>query len=125
MAIAQACGDDTTIDHTIQRSSLTRESAPKVATADLDKQVTANNETALELFRRARVTSENTFIAPYSISSALAMLSGAAAGQTAQEIAKALRFELPQSTLHPTFNSINLQLESRGQEPRAPMATSA
>lgn len=116
VAIAQACGDETTGNHPIQRSALTHETAPQVARADLDKQVTANNETAFELFRRARVSDENTFIAPYSISSALAMLSGAAAGQTAQEIATALRFELPQSTLHPTFNSINLQLASRGKD---------
>ncbi len=114
-ATSQACGGDDAPDHPIQRSSLTHQTHPQVTAADLDTQVASNTNAALDLFRRSRVSGENTFIAPYSISSAVAMLRAAAAGKTAQEIDTALRFVLPQKTLHPTFNSLNLALESRGQ----------
>lgn len=114
LAVAQACGD-AALDHAIQRSKLARETSPQISPADLAKQVSASNDAAFELFRRSRSEGENAFIAPYSISSALAMLSGAAAGDTLEEIEQALGFALPQSTLHTAFNHLDLQLASRGK----------
>jgi serpin B len=114
VAVAQACGDDA-LDHAIQRSELARTQKPQITTSELEKQVTASTNAALELFRRARVSGENTFIAPHSISSAIAMLSGAATGETRQEIEAALGFVLPQSKLHAAFNQLDLQLSSRGK----------
>ena len=117
VAVVQACGDDasTTPDHVIQTSKLERVVNPAVAPADVAKQVAASNDVAFELLRRAGVAGENTFIAPHSISSALAMLSGAASGQTLGEIETALGFTLPQSQLHAVFNHLDQQLASRGK----------
>ena len=55
----------------------------------------------------------NLFFSPYSISIALAMTSAGAQGQTATEMAAAMHFDLPQDQLHPAFNALDLELESR------------
>ncbi len=115
LAAGQACGDDAALDHVIQRSKLTRVTNPQISAGDLQTQVSASNDVAFELFRRSRIDDENAFVAPYSISSALAMLSGAAAGETLKEIESALGFALPQSKLHKAFNHLDLQLASRGK----------
>jgi len=100
------------------RSSLKRDMHPDVTAGD--KATLANDTTAFafDVYQKLveKTPDKNIFISPYSISSALAMTFAGAKGQTAEQMAKALRFSLPADRLHPAFNALDLALESRGQE---------
>ena len=67
----------------------------------------ANNAFALDLYGQVRAQDGNLFLSPYSISTALAMTYGGARGETAVQMAKALRFNLPQDKLHPAFAAMD------------------
>ncbi|HYT88443.1 MAG TPA: serpin family protein [Gemmataceae bacterium] len=65
--------------------------------------VKGDNAFAMELYRDLAKKEGNLFLSPYSISTALAMTYAGARGETAQQMAKALHFTLPQERLHPAF----------------------
>src|SRR6266542_4087785 len=65
--------------------------------------VKGDNAFAMELYRGLAKQDGNLFFSPYSISTALAMTYAGAKGETAQQMAKALHFTLPQERLHPAF----------------------
>ncbi|OGO09733.1 MAG: hypothetical protein A3K46_02590, partial [Chloroflexi bacterium RBG_13_60_9] len=92
-----------------------RDLAPPVAVADLAELVRGNNEFAFALYPQLAAGDENVFYSPYSISIALAMTYAGAKGQTADEMSQALRFLLPGDRLHPAFNKLALELESRSK----------
>ena len=54
----------------------------------------------------------NVFFSPYSISTAFAMVSAGAAGQTQAEISKSLRLLAPESKLHPGVSALAKLLET-------------
>ncbi len=58
---------------------------------------------------------QNLFYSPYSISLALAMTLAGARNETERQIAETMSFILPQSNLHPAFNSLITELNSRGK----------
>ena len=72
-----------------------------------------NASFAWELYRELSSSEENLFLSPYSISVALAMTYAGAGGDTAREMAEALRFSLPSERLHPSFNASSLDLDGR------------
>lgn len=76
--------------------------------------VTGNSAFALDLYRTLSAGDGNLFFSPYSISQALAMTYVGARGETERQMADTLHFALPQDTLHPAFNSLYLDLDSRG-----------
>lgn len=84
-------------------------------TADVTQLVAGNNAFAFDLYRTLGQSPGNLFFSPHSISSALAMTFAGARGATAEQMAKALHFELPGDRLHPAFNSLDQQLAQRGQ----------
>lgn len=88
---------------------------PSVPAADLTAAVSGNTAFALDLYQQLRTTKGNLFYSPFSISEALAMTYAGARGDTETQMAKALRFDLPQAQLHPAFNAIDLALASRGK----------
>jgi serpin B len=97
-------------------SDLERDRSPDVSGADVQSLVSGNTEFALALYRQLIPdSSDNIFYSPYSISTALAMLYGGAAGETKRQMAECLRFSLPGETLHSGFNYLDLELESRGE----------
>jgi len=97
------------------RSNKPRASAPEVAAPDLAEQVGGNSAFAFDLYQALREKDGNLFYSPYSISLALAMTYAGARGETERQMTGALHFMLPQERLHPTFNSLDQALASRGQ----------
>jgi serpin B len=89
--------------------------APRVPEADARELAAGNTAFALELYRRLGAAPGNLFCSPYSVSSALAMTYAGARGETAEQMARALRFTLPQARLHPAFNALDLALARRGE----------
>lgn len=97
------------------QSEQPRETAPEVSASDLATLVDGNSSFAFNLYQELRETDENLFYSPYSISLALAMTYGGARSETEEQMADALRFTLPQNQLHPAFNALALELDSRGE----------
>ncbi len=81
---------------------------------EIESLVAGNSSFALGLYRTLSAGDGNLFFSPYSISQALAMTYAGARGETERQMADTLHFTLPQDTLHPAFNSIFLDLDSRG-----------
>lgn len=91
-------------------STKTRITAPVVAPEDALQLAADNRAFAVDLHGALRGQPGNLVYAPASVSIALAMLYGGAAGTTASEIKQALHFNLPPDRLHPAFNALDLAL---------------
>lgn len=74
--------------------------------------VQANNRFAIDIFRKVSPQpTENAFLSPYSLSSALAMTWAGAKGETADEMAKALHLaEVPPGEVTRDFTALNAAL---------------
>lgn len=107
-------GDVTKAD--VAKSDKTRLEAPGLAEAQVPTLVEGNTEFALDLYGLLFDAKQNLFYSPYSISLALAMTYAGAKGDTEQQMAEALHFELAQERLHAAFNALDQALASRGQE---------
>jgi serpin B len=107
------CGQ--TASGQVLQSDKPRDTSPSVAQSALTALVDGNNAFAFNLYQVLKGSGGNLFYSPYSISEALAMTYAGARGETEQDMAKALSFTLPQDSLHPAFNSLDLQLKQRGQ----------
>lgn len=99
----------------ILKSDKTRIASPDASQADIAALVAGDNGFAFDLYQILRKEDGNLFFSPYSISLALAMTYGGARGDTETGMADALKFTLPQTRLHPAFNSVDQTLASRGQ----------
>ena len=88
-----------------------QEGTARAAGDDLGAMARANNAFALELYSRLQDRDGNIFFSPYSISISLAMAYAGARGDTAEEIAEALRFPGPDRT-HEAFSRFAADLES-------------
>ena len=97
------------------QSDKPRETSPDTATVDLEDLVDGNSAFAFDLYQAIKEKGGNLFYSPYSISVALAMTYAGARNETEQQMADTLRFTLDQSKLHPVFNSLDLELTSRGE----------
>ncbi len=94
----------------VAKSSLDRETAPAVPSADLAELVAGNSAFAFDLYHALRQQGGNLFYSPYSISAALAMTYAGARGETERQMADTLHYTLPQERLHPAFNALDLAL---------------
>jgi serpin B len=74
--------------------------------SDVSSIVKSNNDFALALYEKLRDEKGNLFFSPYSISTALAMTSAGARGETLNEMTKTLRFSLDQAKLSPAFSQL-------------------
>ena len=90
--------------------------APTAADADLAALARGNTTFAFDLYEALREDGGNLFYSPYSISLALAMTYAGARGDTESQMADTLHFDLPQDSLHPTFNALDLEIASRGKD---------
>jgi serpin B len=93
-----------------------RITAPESSEMDLDQLVAGNNDFVFDLYRTLSSTEGNLFFSPYSISSALSMAYAGARGETEEQMANTLRYRLPQESLHPAFNALDIQLNQRDDE---------
>ncbi|MFH1370931.1 MAG: serpin family protein [Planctomycetota bacterium] len=79
--------------------------------------VEGNNKFALELYQMLQNRQGNLFLSPYSISTALAMTSAGARGQTEKQMAETLCFpSMNSKQLHKEFGEIIRQLNEGGQK---------
>ena len=87
---------------------------PSASESEVDDLVRGNSAFALDLYRTLSSEEGNLFYSPYSISIALGMTYAGARGETEQQMAETLHFDLPQDALHPAFSTVSLDLDSRG-----------
>ncbi len=99
----------------VLQSEKERETSPDVSQTDMTTLVDGNSAFAFDLYQALSEADGNLFYSPYSISLALAMTYAGARGDTEQQMADTLNFILPQDRLHPAFNSLDLELGSRGE----------
>lgn len=99
----------------VLRSDKTRVTAAPINQTDAASLVEGNNGFAFDLYQKLKGGEGNLFFSPYSISLALAMTYAGARDATAQQMAATLHYTLPQERLHPSFNSLDEELATRGQ----------
>lgn len=99
----------------VLQSDKNRETSPDVSGVDLQALVSGNSAFAIDLYQELNKADGNLFYSPYSISLALAMTYAGAGGMTEQQMAETLHFILEQESLHPAFNSLDIELASRGE----------
>ncbi len=99
----------------VLQSDKTRITSPAADKADLTALVEGNSEFAFDLYQVLKDGDGNLLYSPYSISLALAMTYGGARGDTENQMGDALQFLLPQDRLHAAFDSLDLELASRGE----------
>jgi len=97
------------------QSDKPRDTSPAVDQANLAALADGNNAFAFDLYQTLRQDEGNLFLSPYSISEVLAMIYAGAGGETEKDMAEVLNFILSQESLHPAFNSVDLQLKERNQ----------
>lgn len=94
-------------------STLQRVTSPDVNAAASQQLIAGNTAFALALYQALKTPDANLFYSPYSLSLALAMTYAGARGNTETQMAQVLHFELPQGSLHPAFNALDLDLTSQ------------
>lgn len=98
------------------RSGAQRATNPSVAAGDIQTAVEDNSAFATDLYGALRSQPGNIFYSPHSISLALAMVYAGARGGTEAQMAKAMRYTIPQDRLHPALNALERAISSRGQD---------
>jgi serpin B len=104
------------------RSDKLRVIDPVVSTDDAAALTAGNLAFGVDLYGKLRAANPGNFIfSETSISIALAMLYGGAAGNTAAQMASTLHFTLPPERLHPAFDALDLALTTppAGSAPNA------
>lgn len=101
--------------YTVAKSNLPHDLAPQVSDADFAAVATGATEFAIKVFPLLDSDpNNNTVYSPYSISQAFALLAPGASGATLSQIEQVMSFPLPQERFNPAFNSLNLDLETKG-----------
>jgi len=101
--------------YTFVASDESRDPSPDVPPAIFDELVQGNTKFAFDVYKYLMAEDGNLFFSPFSISQALAMTLAGTRGNTEIEIADTMNFTLPQTELHPAFNLLDLELQSRGE----------
>jgi len=82
---------------------------------DLTVVVKGNNVFAFDLYAAIAQEKGNLFLSPLSVSAALAMTYAGARGETAQQMAKALHFDLAAAKLNPGFSELLKKFNTGGK----------
>lgn len=91
-----------------------------LSAADREIVVQGNSAFALEFYDNLKESEGNLFFSPFSISTALAMTYAGARGNTSEQMAEVLHFDLGQKKLHPAYrellDELNVGQESEGYQ---------
>jgi serpin B len=90
------------------------ERRPPTSNAAKEQIVKGNLAFALDLYGRLKGEEGNLFFSPYSISTALAMTYAGARGETAEQMAKVLHFNVPADALPSSFAAVDRELTGAG-----------
>ena len=99
----------------IVKSEKPRVTKPGATASDLARLTAGNSAFSCDLYQALRRKPGNLFYSPHSISLALAMTYAGARSATATQMANTLHFTLSPDSLHPAFNSLDLELARRGE----------
>lgn len=80
--------------------------------------VAGNTKFALELYGKLRTREGNIFFSPCSISTAMAMTYAGARGETENQMAQTLHFNLPADQLHPAFAALKTDFTTEEKKGR-------
>ncbi len=96
------------------KSDLPRDDQPEVSADDLAALVAGNHELTCDLYAELRAEEDgNLLFSPTSIRIAFAMAHAGAKGETADQIARILKFGLTGEAVWPAFNALDQALLSR------------
>jgi serpin B len=98
------------------KSEKPRQQTPRSSPDEQAALARDNNAFAYDLYGVLREGDGNLFYSPYSISVALAMTYAGAQGDTASQMAEVMHYTLPQSSLHPAFNALSLNLAASAKQ---------
>jgi serpin B len=118
LVLAAACGRspmEPVNGSSVAVSDKPRDRNPAVAPEQVASLAGSNSAFAFDLYGNISSLDGNLFFSPYSISTALAMTYAGAAGQTADQMAGTLHFDLQAEALHSAFNAYALDLEARAK----------
>ncbi|MCS7167534.1 MAG: serpin family protein [Gemmatales bacterium] len=101
-----------TWQHGVHDSPAQAQEKTDQAKSDLHAIAQANTEFAFDLYHKLRERQGNVFFSPFSISTALAMTSAGARGNTLAQMEKTLHFPFEQKRLHEAFGSLLQQSRS-------------
>src|SRR5262249_49852658 len=87
-------------------ASETKAEAAEAKPSDVQELARGNGTFALDLYGKLRRQEGNLFFSPGSLSAAFAMAYAGARGETADQMAKVLRFPRDQARLHPAFSAL-------------------
>jgi serpin B len=93
--------------------------------ADSTRVASGNTQFTVDLYGRLAAQEGNLFFSPFSISSALAMTSAGARGNTEVQMVRVLHLQMEGGRLHPAFSALTGSLNRDGQtrvEPNGPPA---
>jgi serpin B len=111
--LTAGCGDDTgdapmrTAPVDVREELRSRRTDPQIV-------VEGNTAFALDLYAKLSQQPGNLFVSPCSISLALGMTYAGARGETEQQMARVLHFELSQNRLHPALGALATALTPTG-----------
>ncbi len=105
---------------TPMKSDKPRDPSPLVNETDLEALVGGEQDFTFDFFQEIKSEQGNLFFSPYSITAALGMTYAGARGDTEVQMAQSLHYILPQSSLHPAFNKLGLELDSRARSEGVP-----
>jgi serine protease inhibitor len=100
------------------QSKLTRDLSPAASPDDQSQLASDSMAFAMDMYRQLASQPGNLFYSPFSISQALAMVYGGARGQTEQQMAKSMHFNLPQERLHRALNALDQEMVKRADAAR-------
>ena len=110
------CKPTVSVPSGLLMSQKERITTPESSEMDLEELVAGNTDFVFDLYHILSSTEDNLFFSPYSISSALSMTYAGARGETEKQMADTLRYRLPQESLHPAVNALDIQLNQRDDE---------
>ena len=103
------------------KSSVMYDAAPDYSEPDLEILVNGFSDFTIDFYHAVKnepsSQGKNLFFSTYSIENALAMTWAGAKNRTADEMAAALHLNLPQDRFHHTLNALNIDINSRDDQP--------